>query len=100
MNLDAELNSKQQTGSYSFSKDKLPKNLSYSLKRSLLDSALRSASVYDTVWYVRYLAHEYGKVVLQADFEANGSGNYAAGSSDNGSGSFTAGQECYRAAPD
>lgn len=32
-----------------FSKAKLPKGLSYPLKRSLLDAALRSADVYDMV---------------------------------------------------
>jgi hypothetical protein len=34
---------------YSFAKDKLPKALSYPLKRSLLDAALRSHSVYGSV---------------------------------------------------
>jgi hypothetical protein len=47
------------TEKYSFSKDELPKTLSYPLKRSLLDSALQSAAVYDAVYSVRYLGRPY-----------------------------------------
>ena len=52
---------------YGFSKEKLPKGLSYPLKRSLLDSALRAASVYGAVYTVRYLAGR-SPVVLDAQF--------------------------------
>ena len=52
---------------YGFSKDKLPKGLSYPLKRSQLDSALRAASVYGAVYSVRYLARR-SPVVLDAQF--------------------------------
>jgi hypothetical protein len=54
--------------SYSFSKDKIGRKLGYPLKRSLLDAALRSASVYATVYSVRYLAHQNSSVVLDASF--------------------------------
>ena len=57
-----------QAREYSFAKDKLPKSLSYPLKRSLLDAALRSSSMYETVWYVVYSRRRYGKAVLQAHF--------------------------------
>jgi len=53
---------------YSFSKDKIGKELGYPLKRSLLDSALHSASVYATVYSVRYLGHLNSNVVLGASF--------------------------------
>jgi hypothetical protein len=52
---------------YSFSKEKLPTGLSYPLKRSLLDSALRGASVYGAIYSVRYLARR-NPVVLDAHF--------------------------------
>ncbi len=53
---------------YSFSRDALPKSLSYPLKRSLLDDALRTASLYRAVWYVVYSRHSFERVVLQAWF--------------------------------
>ena len=53
---------------YSFYKDKLPKPLSYPLKRSLLDAALQSHSVYRAVWYVVYSRRRFNKVILQAHF--------------------------------
>ena len=53
---------------YSFSKDRLPKKLSYPLKRSFLDAALSSTSVYSAVYAVRYLGHQNGKTVLNALF--------------------------------
>ena len=53
---------------YSFSKDKIGKELGYPLKRSLLDSALHSASVYATVYSVRYLGRANSNVVLDASF--------------------------------
>ena len=53
---------------YSFSKDKIGRELGYPLKRSLLDSALHSASVYATVYSVRYLGRRNSDVVLDASF--------------------------------
>lgn len=53
---------------YSFSKDKVGRELGYPLKRSLLDSALHSASVYAAVYSVRYLGHRNSSVVLDAHF--------------------------------
>jgi hypothetical protein len=53
---------------YWFSKDKIGSKLSYPLKRSLLDSALHSASVYSAVYSVRYLARRHHDTVLYADF--------------------------------
>ena len=53
---------------YSFSKNRIGRELSYPLKRSLLDSALHSADVYTTVHYVRYLGHRNSNVVLDASF--------------------------------
>jgi hypothetical protein len=63
-----EIGSERQVESYSFSKDKLPKALSYPLKRSLLDAALRSSSVYETIWYVHYSGRQYRNTVLRAHF--------------------------------
>ena len=54
--------------SYSFSKDKIGRELGYPLKRSLLDSALHSASVYTSVYSVRYLGRRNSNVVLDASF--------------------------------
>lgn len=53
---------------YGFSKDKVGRALGYPLKRSLLDSALHSASVYAAVYSVRYLGHQNSNVVLDASF--------------------------------
>lgn len=53
---------------YSFSKDKVGRELGYPLKRSLLDAALRSACVYTAVYSVRYLGHQNSNVVLDASF--------------------------------
>src|SRR5438552_12919637 len=53
---------------YSFSKEKIGRELGYPLKRSLLDSALHSASVYTAVYSVRYLGHRNSNVVLDASF--------------------------------
>jgi len=66
MNTEPEITPETQAESYSFSKAKLPKELNYPLKRSLLDAALRSASVYQTVWFVRYLGRRNGNTVLNA----------------------------------
>jgi hypothetical protein len=57
-----------QREEYSFAKNKLPKSPSYPLKRSLLDAALHSSSLYQAVWYVVYWRSRFGKVVLQAHF--------------------------------
>lgn len=64
---------------YSFSKDKVPRALSYPLKRSLLDTALRSASVYEAVWYVQYYGHQNNKLVMRAVFSPEQGGNLVAG---------------------
>jgi len=61
--------------SYSFSKDKVGRELGYPLKRSLLDSALHSASVYTAVYSVRYLGHRNSNVVLDAHFVPERSGH-------------------------
>lgn len=53
---------------YSFSKDKVGRELGYPLKRSLLDSALHLASVYAAVYSVRYLGHRHSNVLLDASF--------------------------------
>jgi hypothetical protein len=53
---------------YGFSKDKIGRQLGYPRKRSLLDSALHSASVYTAVYSVRYLGHRNSNVVLDASF--------------------------------
>ena len=53
---------------YSFSKDKISRKLGYPLKRSLLDSALQSAGVYNAVYSVRYLGRPYLNVVLYVSF--------------------------------
>jgi hypothetical protein len=60
---------------YSFSKDKIGRELGYPLKRSLLDSALHSASVYAAVYSVRYLGHRNSNVVLDASFVPEWSGH-------------------------
>lgn len=60
---------------YSFSKDKLSNRLSYPLKRSLLDTALRAHGVYETVYSVRYLGHPNRGIVLWVDFSPIGRGH-------------------------
>src|SRR5258708_23658004 len=60
---------------YSFSKDKLGRELGYPLKRSLLDAALHSASVYAAVYSVRYLGRRNSNVVLDAHFVPEWSGH-------------------------
>jgi hypothetical protein len=79
MSLDPEKTRGTVNDEYSFSKYKLPKSLSYPLKRSLLDSALRSASVYETVWLVQYYGKPYGHLVLRALFSPEQDGAFAAG---------------------
>ena len=44
---------------YSFSKEPLPKELSFPLKRSILDAALENASVREQVYSVRYIRRHY-----------------------------------------
>ena len=70
MNKQPELPSDERIEeSYSFSKDKIGREISYPLKRSLLDSALHSASVYPAVYSVRYLGHRHpNNIVLDASF--------------------------------
>jgi len=57
---------------YWFSKGKLPRGLSYPLKRSLLDSALHEASVYDAVYSVRFLESPTVPLLLDANFVSIG----------------------------
>ncbi len=64
---------------YSFSKDKIPKTLSYPLKRSLLDSALNSAGIYTSVWSVHYVGRRNSNVVLDAMFSPEQYSDYASG---------------------
>jgi hypothetical protein len=68
MNTEPEITPEPKVEQYTFSKNKLPRELSYPLKRSLLDDALRAASVYETVWFVRYLKRRKGNNVLDAHF--------------------------------
>jgi len=74
-----EIGSERQVEPYSFSKDKLPKTLSYPLKRSVLDAALQSSSVYETIWYVHYSGHQNRNTVLRAHFHPEQYGNHACG---------------------
>lgn len=68
MKATAQLQTHQAAAEYSFAKDKLPKSLSYPLKRSLLDAALRDAAVYDAVWCVCYSGRQYENGVMRAHF--------------------------------
>jgi hypothetical protein len=69
MGRHSEIPAEKRSGEpYSFSKDKLGRELGYPLKRALLDSALESASVYGAVYSVRYLGHRNSNVVLDASF--------------------------------
>jgi hypothetical protein len=79
MKKEPEITPVAQVESYTFSKAKLPKELSHPLKRSLLDAALRSASIYGTVWFVRYLGRQNGKTVLDAHFSPEQYDNFASG---------------------
>jgi hypothetical protein len=63
-----EIGSEPQVEPYSFSRDKLPRALSYPLKRSLLDAALRSSSVYEAISYVHYSGRQNCSTVLRAHF--------------------------------
>ena len=65
-----EIGSERQIEPYSFSKDKLPKALSYPLKRSVLDAVLWTSSVYDAIWYVHYSGHQNSNTLLRAHFHA------------------------------
>jgi hypothetical protein len=60
---------------YSFSKEKIGRELGYPLKRSRLDSALHSASVYTAVYSVRYLGYQNSNVVLDASFTPDWKGH-------------------------
>ena len=79
MSTEPEITPNMRVEQYEFSKAKLPKKLSYPLKRSLLDTALRSASVYETVWFVRYLGRQNGNTVLAAYFSPEQYGYAASG---------------------
>jgi hypothetical protein len=79
MKQQPEITSASAVEPYSFSKDKLPKALSYPLKRSLLDAALRSAVVYQSVYSVRYLGHPNGSTILNAMFSPEQYGDFGSG---------------------
>ena len=64
---------------YWLSKAKLPKTLSYPLKRSMLDAALKLASVYGSVYSVHYTARTSENQVLEANFGPEPMGNFGAG---------------------
>jgi hypothetical protein len=64
---------------YGFSKEKLPRTLSYPLKRSLLDAALQSASVYTAVYSVMYVGRHNEKILLDAFHTAEQSTSFSAG---------------------
>jgi hypothetical protein len=68
MKRQAESTSDATVEPYHFSKDKLPKALSYPLKRYLLDAALHSASVYGAVYAVLYSGDREANVILRAQF--------------------------------
>jgi hypothetical protein len=69
MNRQPEIPAEKHIGEpYAFSKDRVGRELSYPLKRSLLDSALHLASVYKAVYSVRYLGNRNSTVVLDASF--------------------------------
>jgi len=53
---------------YHFEKDKLPKTLSYPLKRSHLDAALLASSVYGMVFAVSYVGRQNSNLLLDAFF--------------------------------
>jgi len=74
-NQDPETPEAGEKEPYAFSKDELLKTLSYPLKRSLLDSALRSAGVYDAVYSVRYLGRPYLNAVLYVSFAPDWQGH-------------------------
>ena len=79
MNTEPKITPEPKVEAYTFSKDKLPRELSYPLKRSLLDDALRVASVYEIVWFVRYVGRPNGNTVLDAYFEPEQTGYASAG---------------------
>jgi hypothetical protein len=58
---------------YSFSKSKIPRGLSYLLKRSLLDAGLVSSSI-SQVYHVFYNMRHGGNIVMRADFLGEGHG--------------------------
>jgi hypothetical protein len=67
---------------YSFSKSKIPRGLSYPLKRSLLNAGLVSSSI-SQVFLVFYNMRHGGKIVMRADFmgEGHGFSSFSAGKS-------------------
>jgi hypothetical protein len=58
---------------YSFSKSKIPRGLSYPLKRSLLDAGLVSSSI-SQVFHVFYNMRHGSNIVMRADFMGEGHG--------------------------
>ncbi|HEV7676189.1 MAG TPA: hypothetical protein VGQ12_16785 [Candidatus Angelobacter sp.] len=68
-----QIEDKNSAQQYSFSKSKIPRNLSYPLKRSLLDAALGNSSI-DQVAFVFYGMRHSGNIVMRADFLGEGHG--------------------------
>lgn len=58
---------------YSVSKSKIPRGLSFPLKRSLLDAELLSSSI-SQVFHVLYNMRRGGNIVMRADFMGEGHG--------------------------
>jgi len=58
---------------YSVSKSKIPRGLSFPLKRSLLDAGLLSSSI-SQVFHVFYNMRHGGNIVMRADFMGEGHG--------------------------
>lgn len=63
---------------YGFSKDKVPKGLSYPLKRSVLDSSFEEYEI-SQIFFVYYFLRTGGNNVMRADYEGEGKKNFAAG---------------------
>jgi len=65
---NAEPTSTAAFAPYHFQKDTLPKMLSYPVKRSLLDAALRSADVYGMLYAVSYVGRHNNSLLMDAFF--------------------------------
>jgi hypothetical protein len=68
-----QIEDKNSAQQYSFSKSKIPRGLSYPLKRSLLDAGLVSSSI-SQVFHVFYNMRHGGNIVMRADFMGEGHG--------------------------
>ena len=63
---------------YDFSKSKIPKGLSYPLKRSLLDKAFEEYEI-SQIFVVYYFLRTGGNIVMRADYHGEGEQNFATG---------------------